>query len=109
MKDYLWIGSVPYDEECAQVGTEDYDRLSRKESKAFIGQLWRVLKEKFNVEYPLEGFDIVVKSEYHDFGIYKEVVLKFDGDNDQLVSLAYKLEESIPAHWDEIALQELRK
>lgn len=108
MNEYIFIGSVPYDEECAQVGADNYAEQSRKESKAYVEQLWRILKEKRGIEKPVEGFDIVVKNEYHDFGTYKEVAVKFDYDNDEAVKLAYEVEgELTPANWDEVAKQQL--
>ena len=75
-----WLGPVPCDEDCAQIGHDaDFDSKNRAECRRF--------KELLEKAYPPpEGAYIQVKSESHDFGVYREVVLMADesiSDEDQ--------------------------
>ena len=94
MRDYITIGSTPYEEDCAQVGSANYPERSRVECRAFKEQLLRIFGE------PPEGADIGVKSFDHDFGTYREVVCYYDEDEEESVRYAFKLEEEIPTQWD---------
>lgn len=106
MIEYITLGSTPCDEECAQVGQEDYSSRAKKECRAYINQLWRVLKSKgVNVAPP--SFDLVIKNNPHDFGSYAEVNCKFDSDNAEACDLAYELDACAPANWDDEARKEL--
>lgn len=107
MKDYIYVGSAPYDEECSQSCDSDYEEKSRKECNVYIRQLWRMVKEKIGIE-KTDDIEIIIKNEYHDFGVYREVVVKYDINSEQSVNLAYQIDNSIPANWDEISKQELR-
>lgn len=109
MYEYIFVGSSPCMEECAQLGQDNYDKQSKLECKLYKEQLWRITKEKFNItQGSLDGFDIVIKNEYHDFGTYREVALKFDYNNDVATNLAYNIEGITPEYWDDIALTELK-
>ena len=68
--DYLTLGPVPCDEDCAQVGSRDFRNQSRREMKAYINQLKREFPEWV-------GHDVAFKimSFAHDFGSYGEVVI----------------------------------
>ena len=108
MNEYIFVGPTPCDEACAQLGSNDYEKISRKECRAFINQIWRVAKNTYNVDKDgVIGFDVITKNEYHDFGTYREVVLKFDYNNILATEFAYKMDEIIPTTWDEEAKQEL--
>jgi len=98
MRDYISIGSSPTDEDCAQVGADNYEAQSRKECIAFIHQLERQFKV-------VDVFRI--KSFPHDFGTYKEVVCYFDDDNHEAIAFAYRVESECPRRWDSEALKEL--
>jgi len=67
MRDSLSIGSSPANEDCAQVGSDDYNKRARAETRAFVHQLRRV----FGTEP--EGARLKVKPNQHDFGTYLEV------------------------------------
>jgi len=43
MKETIYIGSSPPEEDCAQVGEEGYHAQSRRECRAYINQLYRFL------------------------------------------------------------------
>ena len=99
--DYVDIGPGPYEEDCAQVGEPDYAERSRKECTAFKYQLLRMFP-------PPEGASVVVRSHQHDFGVYREVAVKFDSENEAAADYAYMLEGESPKFWDELAKGELK-
>lgn len=100
MMDYITLGGAPYEEECAQVGDEGYRQRALKECAAYIGQLKRAFGE------PPAGASLRVKRFPHDFGTYHEVVVEFE-DEPAAIEYAFKLEEEMPARWDEQARREL--
>lgn len=101
MREYLTIGSSPYGEDCAQVGSDGYDGKSRKECQAYKNQLIRQFGEE------PDGARISVKSFPHDFGSYREVICYFDDAKPAAVEYAFKLEGEGPELWDDAAKDEL--
>ena len=39
MRDYIEIGSTPHDEDCAQVGSENYAKRAKYECEMFAKQI----------------------------------------------------------------------
>ena len=104
MTETVEIGSTPSAEDCAQVGAENYDVHSRAECYAYLDQLYRFLRSKgYNTNELPGNFRLVVKSNAHDFGSYREVVAKFDEDSEEACNIAYMLESEGPEHWDDEA------
>lgn len=101
MRDYLTIGSSPWGEDCAQLGSDGYDAKSRKECQAYKNQLRREFGEE------PAGARLAAKSFAHDFGSYREVVCHYDNTNAEAVEYAYKLESEGPELWDAEAKAEL--
>jgi hypothetical protein len=101
MQDHLDIGSTPPDEDCAQVGSDDYHRLARRECHAYIVLLRRTLGD----EPP--GARLAVRSNPHDFGSYLSVVCYFDESQPASVDYAYRCESDGPQAWDDQARVEL--
>lgn len=101
MRDCMYIGSAPPLENCAQVGTDDYYDRARRECRAYIALLRRVLGDE------PEGTRLSVKSNEHDFGTYLSVVCYFDSDQPAAADYALKCEGDGPEEWDELARQEL--
>jgi len=101
LQDYIFIGSSPTGEDCAQVGSPDYHEKSRKELKAFINQLRRV----FGQEPPRTRFSI--KNQQHDFGTYGEVVCHYETSDEDSYNYAMHCESATPEYWDTEALKEL--
>jgi hypothetical protein len=97
--DYLNIGSTPPEEDCAQVGANDYSERSRVECRVYAEQLKRI--------WP--NGDFRVKSFPHDFGSYREVVAYFDPDNqlDPRNDCAFEAEAEGPMEWDDEAWRQL--
>jgi hypothetical protein len=101
MHDTLQISSVPYDEPCIPVGSENYVQLSKQECRAFINQIVRELGA------PPSGTALRTKGHPHDFGRYYEVEVVFDDSIEESVEYAFKVESEAPSNWDETAFLEL--
>jgi len=101
MRDYVCIGEVPAEEDCAQLGTDGYHERAKKECRAFINQLRRM----FGPEP--EGARLIVKSNPHDFGNYLDVQCVYDEDDEAATEYAYKCESDMPMTWDDEAKAEL--
>lgn len=97
----LDVGSAPSDEHCAQVGTEGYVERARRECRALIGQLVRIVGE------PPPSVRFRIKENPHDFGAYYSVVLEYDGSDPAAIAYAHRCDEGSPEHWDDEALREL--
>ena len=95
MDTYLALAPAPVEENCVQVGTDDYTPKARAECIRFIA----LLRTKFGPEPA--GARLTVKSFPHDFGKYLEVVCYFDETLPESVEYAYRCEEDLPATWDE--------
>lgn len=103
MRDYISLGATPCEEECAQVGSENYGRDSRCEIAVYDAQLRRLFPD-----IP-EGCSIGSKSFPHDYGSYRECVVFFDPDIEEHVRFAIRCENESPQYWDNesrTALQE---
>lgn len=97
MREYLELGPVPCEEECAQVGTDNYHEKARKECAAYKNQLNRL--------FPDGNFTI--KPFFHEFGSYFEVCIFYDDNDETSLDYAYNVESNIPSNWDEEAKKEL--
>lgn len=101
MREEIYLGPVPLEEDCSQVGSIDYLKRSRIECKAYVNQL----KRKFG-EPPFGGA-LIIKECPHDFGTYLEVVAVFDDLYPDSARWAFEVEENLPMRWDEEALIDL--
>ena len=102
MTDYIHLsGTTPYNESCAQVGSDDYTKNARMEAHAYISQLTRT----FGVNP--EGTRFALAHNPHDFGMYIDI--RFFYDDEDASHLAYMaLVESRCANWDDTALGGLK-
>lgn len=95
MEDFLYIGSSPPDEDCAQLGAANYRADAMRECRAYANQLKRLFPKG---DFRVKGFE-------HDFGKYYEVVAYFDEDDDDDTDgrreAAFKAEGEGPMKWDE--------
>ena len=100
--EYIELGPVPAGEACAQVGTDNYLARSMRECEVFRRMLERVLPipEGLPVKY-------VVRSHPHDFGTYREVSVRYSGDDAAACDFAFQVESSVPDGWDPVAQQVL--
>jgi hypothetical protein len=98
---YEEIGGTPCECDCAQLGfTPDFDELNTIECKAYIVALRRAYGD------PPKGVRFAVKANEHDFGVYREAVVKYDFDNlsDEEAHAAQQYVRAVTtglARWDE--------
>ena len=104
MKDFMELCSVPADEPCAQVGSDDYQQMSRIECIVFKSQLLRQWMDKL-----IPGVGFTTKTYPHDFGSYREVCVVYDDDSEEQTELAVMIQNEIPEKWDSESLAELRE
>jgi hypothetical protein len=96
MRDYLTLGSAPYDEDCAQVGQPNFHVRARFECTVYAHQLNRIFHDG----------DFKVKSFPHDFGSYYEVVIYYD---EKSAEYAFEVGHYLPSNWDEESRQQLKE
>lgn len=102
MTDYIHLSATtPYDEFCAQLGSDDYMRNSKMEAHAYIRQLTRTFGAN------PEGTRFVLVHCPHDFGTYIDIKFSYD-DEDQSHLDYMALVESGCGNWDDTALRELK-
>lgn len=94
MRDYINIGCPPYDEDCVQVGTEDYEGRACAECARFIA----LIRAELGPEP--EGASLSVKSFTYDFGTYHEVVCWYDTEYEQSLAYAYRCERDAPSRYE---------
>jgi len=91
------VGPSPWDEACAQVGSDDYAERSPIECAVYIRQLGRI----FGVHAP-EVLIFVRRGFPHDLGRYHEVVACMNAAGHALFDAS-----RLPAQWDHVARAEL--
>lgn len=94
MREYIELGSAPAEEDCAQVGSDNYYEKAKEESKKYIS----LLEKKFGKYKPL-NCSFKRKSFPHDFGDYYEVVVTYDSDDEESMNFAYHVESNLPTTW----------
>ena len=94
------LAPVPIDEQCARIGSADYGTRSTVECGVFR----RMLERLFPIPDEADAF-LVVRQFLHEFGMYREVCVKYRGLDGQ--KYATRVEDELPQHWDEIAAAEL--
>jgi hypothetical protein len=100
--DNFYLGPVPAEEDCAQVGDPDYNMKATREMNAYIGQLQREFSDY--ADYGL----FRIKWQNHDFGRYGDVVFVFDDETEGALDYAIKVENNTPMNWDDMALLYLK-
>jgi len=102
MRDSLYIGSTPADEDCESLGA-DYDpQKARFECQVYAAQLVREHGR------PPEGARLRITSNPHDFGDYLSVNLVCDTDNQEHMEYYLKCEGEGSNHWDDKSLSDLK-
>ena len=97
--DKFFLGGAPCAEDCAQVGSQFFRQDESIETNAYIGQLKRMYGDK-EIEFVAEQMD-------HDFGKYKEIVVKFNEESEEQYEHAIEIENNIPEFWDIVAIKEI--
>ena len=96
MYDYIELGPVPANEDCAQVGQPNFHRDSTTEMDAYIQLLYRAFPkaEELNIFFVKKWFP-------HDFGTYGEVIAKYDADNEESTNYVFNvIDKDLPGDWD---------
>jgi hypothetical protein len=93
-REYFCIGSSPYEEDCAQVGTPDYHRKAIAECHRFIQRIRDTLGPE------PEGAELRIKAFEHDLGTYHEVVCWYDTSFPASFAYAQRCEDEMPATWE---------
>ena len=94
--EYLYLGPVPYEEDCVQVNSNtDYVTAMKAEIRKYIS----LLETRFP-DAPENAF-FTMKSEHHDFGPYYEAVVKYDENDENACKYAFCVESNLPARWDD--------
>lgn len=101
--DSIEIGTTPSEEDCAQVGSKDYDyyELVKMELESFHRQLLRAFPNT------PDGIRFKKQSNPHDFGTYYDLVIRFNSDSEEAVNYAFNIENNTPKQWDDQARSEL--
>lgn len=107
-RETIEIGSTPYNEDCAQLGTEGYELRARVECRAFKHQLLRMAKEAKR-DVPPDVRFFVKANRHHDYGVYYELAVSFldEDDREDARDFALWIEGNLPEHWDAEARAEL--
>lgn len=95
MSDYLELGQAPANEECAQIGDPNYRTNAIRECRAYI----QAIRNYMGMEP--DGAYLTYKSFPHDFGLFYEVVVRYDPENEAAVTYAFKRESKAPLTWEE--------
>jgi hypothetical protein len=93
MKEYLELGSAPADEDCIQVGDNDYVPAMLKDCKRYKEQL---TKQFLNIP---DSCSFSIKQFPHDFGSYYEVVIYYDPNIPASIDFAFNVENNLPNNW----------
>lgn len=101
MRDKMYLGTVPCNESCEQLGPNYNSVRARLEARTYIEQIVRTCGD------PPDSAQFSVVSCPHDFGNYYEVVLNFDRTNKNEVDYFYRVDESVPSVWDLESKQKL--
>jgi hypothetical protein len=104
MQQYFDIGPTPCDEECAQVGTDDYYRKAKIECTAFKNQLRRHFGDEKR-----HNCMLVTRTNAHEFGDYYEVVCFYLDQDPESEKFADKIANETPITWDDEAKLEIAK
>jgi hypothetical protein len=94
-KDVVYLGCAPAEEECAQVGSPDYEDRAKRECLAYIEAIRAVCGPE------PEGAKLKIKRDIHDFGSYLEVACEYDTENRTAAEYAARCDDHAPTTWAE--------
>lgn len=93
--EYLEIGATPPEESCMQAG-DDYDpEQAMEECDRYI----KLLRQVFGPEP--DGARLTIHSNSHEFGIYHEVVCRYDRSKPDSLAYAFACEGNGPIRWSD--------
>lgn len=97
-REFFNLAPCPADEPATQCGDHYSDGIM--ECEIYIKQLIRAFGE------PPAGTEFFIMKNLHDFGIYHDVAIFFNPEDDDSQHYAWNVEEGLD-HWDEQAKVEL--
>ena len=92
MKDLIYLGPTPPEENCLQVGQAS-DEAMLSECRRYVTRIREYLGKEVG------SAKLYVKENYHDLGSYYEVVCSFDPDDEIGLKYALKCENDGPLTW----------
>lgn len=95
MTDFVYLGPAPDDEECAQIGQDNFRERATQECRRYIA----LLRKTFGDEP--DGARLAIKWEQHDFGPYPEVVCRYNDEKPASVAYAFHAEAHSPTRWED--------
>lgn len=95
MIEFIYLGSTPPDEPCAQLGTYGYGELVVAECERYR----KLILQKFGE--PPAGVDLRMKWAQHDYGDYAELVVFVDPADKAAQDWALAVEWNGPLTWDD--------
>lgn len=106
MFDFLYLGSVPSDEECIQVESDaNYIQPMLNECNRYK----ELLEKLFPIPNHLKGhLEFKIKRESYEAGPYYEVIIRYDEDLEEAVNFAFYVENNLPSNWNTIPLPPLK-
>ena len=93
--DTIYLGPVPPEEGCVQLGAPDYSILAEEECERYIA----LIRSAMGPEP--EGARLRVKWSDHDYGRYAEVVCEFDEAVDAAREYALRCDWEGPVSWED--------
>ena len=103
MEEFQLGTTVPHEEPCVQLGRPNYSAYSKMEANILMKQIVRELGT------PPDGCSMKIIGCKHDFGIYYDVALVYNPENEEHVQWMLKVEGELPSHWDYESKVELSK
>jgi hypothetical protein len=91
--EIIYLGPVPGEETCAQVGEPDYHVMARDQCRRYI----KLIREVMGPEP--EGARLVIRENPHDHGTYLGVVCEFSSEEGERYAL--RCEWDGPTRWDD--------
>jgi hypothetical protein len=101
MTDYLEFDTVPVEESCAQIGSENFYEDALLEAETFLEQMKRTFPKALEI-----GIRFKIKWNDHDFGSYPSIRVIYYPDKPEH-EMVYEIEKSIPYYWDDISKSKL--
>lgn len=93
--DYLSLGPVPAEEDCAQVGSRYYLARARTECLRYI----ELIRSRLGAEP--EGARLRIIKNPNDFGDYLDVVVEYNASIEAAVNYAFRAEKDAPTRWED--------
>lgn len=110
MREVIYIGPCPYDEDAAQSVDQDFAKMNSLECRVFKDQILRKYPKVAKLQ-DLGRLDVKIKAERgHDYGTYREVVIVVDPTDEAALDAALSVESDTKgalARWDRASREKL--